>query len=273
MPYIHRNSKNEIIGLTRWSNGSYEILPDDDVEVMSFNNQPLNEDANTQFLNTSKLFCYPGYTVFNIPSNDTNIIKVKLWGAGGGSSATNSLGQFNKGFSGDYVACNIDTSTLKNRNLIIHIGGKGKKSIANGFGYSDGAGGGGCSSIMTFDGDLLVEAVGGNGGNGVSYDVNNSISAKLGNADNGGLNGGSPGGLGEMGAGGLGGKGGGATYVNNTLLITSAINVINGIDDKTPNTSDPYYIPGVNIGIGGITATQKQINGVDGGNGLVVITW
>ncbi len=272
MRYIERNVNGNIVGsFSNNQNGRYtERLNDNDPELLAFNNRALS--ANTQFLNTSQIFCQTGYTIFTIPHNATNIIKVKLWGAGGGSSATNSLGQSNYGFSGTYVTCDIDISSFVNRNLIIHVGGKGRKSIANSFGYSDGAGGGGYSSISTFEGQLVASAAGGNGGKGVSYDANNdNISTKLNNADNGGINGGTHGGLGEMGAGGEGGLGGGTTFSDE--IITSTVDIINGIDDKAPNTDDLYYIPGVNISQGGVTPTQTLINGIDGGNGLVVIIW
>lgn len=271
MPYIHRNKQNEIIGLTRWPNGSTEILPDNNEEVLVFNNIKLSEDFNIQYSNNSRIFSQPGYEVFNVPYNVSNIIKVKLWGAGGGSSASNSLSQSNHGYSGDYITCDIDIASIENRNLIIHVGGKGRKSIANSYGFSDGAGGGGYSSISTFDGVLLVSAGGGAGGNGVSYDANDTVSAKSGNADNGGINNGEHGGVGEMDSGGKGGIGGGSTYVDETL--TSEVNIENGLDYTAVNTSDPYYIPGTNISSGGIIQNNKQTSGIDGGDGLVVIIW
>lgn len=50
MPYIHRNPQNEITGLTRWPNGSIEQLPDDDPEVVAFNNPPPPADPAAEIV-------------------------------------------------------------------------------------------------------------------------------------------------------------------------------------------------------------------------------
>ena len=280
MKYVKRDETGKIIGtFYNNQNGRYlERLYDDDPELLAFNDELSNKnidtqniDSNIQYIDNPQIFSYPGYTIFKIPYN-VDMIKVKLWGAGGGSSASNSLGQSNNGYSGTYITCNINTFTIENKNLIIHVGGRGKKSFSNSFGYSDGAGGGGYSSISIFDGNLLVSAAGGNGGNGVSYNTNdNTISDKHGSIDNGGINSGKDGSLGEIGAGGKGGVGGGTTFADE--ILTSLVKIKNGTDNVAPNTNDPHYIPGVNISHGGITPAQKLVNGTDGGDGLVIIEW
>lgn len=44
MPYVHRTA-GKITRLTRWPNGSTELLPDDHPDVAAFNNPPAPPDA------------------------------------------------------------------------------------------------------------------------------------------------------------------------------------------------------------------------------------
>lgn len=41
MPYVHRNAQNEITGVSSWSNGSAEFLPDDDPAIMAWRGEDL----------------------------------------------------------------------------------------------------------------------------------------------------------------------------------------------------------------------------------------
>lgn len=56
MPYVHRQN-GDIIGLTRWPNGSTEQLPIDDPEVVAFLNPapPTNDEIYDRTIQTQKL--------------------------------------------------------------------------------------------------------------------------------------------------------------------------------------------------------------------------
>ena len=45
MFYVHRNEQNEVVGLTRWPNGSTERLPKDHPEVAAMQNPPPPPDV------------------------------------------------------------------------------------------------------------------------------------------------------------------------------------------------------------------------------------
>jgi len=50
MPYIHRNPQNEIVGVSRWPDGSSEQLPYDDPEVQAFMSPPSPPDPAVELV-------------------------------------------------------------------------------------------------------------------------------------------------------------------------------------------------------------------------------
>ncbi|MFN7012808.1 MAG: glycine-rich domain-containing protein [Bacteroidia bacterium] len=197
-----------------------------------------------------------------VPHKITSI-QVQIWGAGGGGGWTNNSRGAGGGGGGAYLQANTFT-VAPGANVSVVIG-------AGGVGQSNGvaAGTGGVSSFGPLSVNGCSGAIGQTSGNGGVAGTGSYFYAAGGTSTNntGGNN--TPG-MGGAAAGSSGGIGLGATDINGAIGQNGAGNGGNGGVGSNPGG---VGTAGNQPGGGGGGEGRDAVNGGNGGNGQVIVSW